>query len=159
MKKNSLKAVLFKGVALVFLIYIIFIPIFYIIAIKKITNGLLCFILPNILRLLLVVLAGVYMRKKSKEVLLKDIQHTKIYFIVTAFLVAISIMLFLLGVDRDIYGTITATIGIFDMKNVFFIISWEQIFGNHFIFSSLICLLIIFFCKPNMVTKSEVESI
>lgn len=140
--KHNLLIVLLRCFVYVFIVYLIFAPIFYI---YNLTGLNWIFIIANIIRFFAILLVGVFYRRKNSSILMSNRKLSVLF----CTLSGLSILLHLVGIPQILYGVLTSTLNIYDIfaDNLFFSVLFEQLFGNHLITSFLICATVVFF-KP-----------
>ena len=141
--KNKLITTLLRSLLCVIGIYLLFIPIFYFY--NFIYTSPIIFIVANVIRFVLIVLAGVFLSRKN-NIELKSSRGLSIIFCVLS---GVSILLSFEGISQKLYGTFAATLDIYHKlsNSLFSVILIEQLLDNHLITSFLICSTLIFF-KP-----------
>ena len=141
--KNKLITTLLRSLLCVIGIYLLFIPIFYFY--NFIYTSPIIFIVANVIRFVLIVLAGVFLSRKN-NIELKSSRGLSIIFCVLS---GVSILLSFEGISQKLYGTFAATLDIYHKlsNSLFSVILIEQLLNNHLITSFLICSTLIFF-KP-----------
>ena len=124
-------------------IYLLCTPIFYFY--DFINSSPIIFIVANVIRFILIVLVGVFLNRKNNI----ELESSRRLFIIFCALSGLSILLSFAGIPQILYGTLTATLDIYDKlsNNLFALVLIEQLLDNHLITSFLICLTLIFF-KP-----------
>lgn len=136
--KHSILAILLRCFISVFVVYLIFTPIFFIYNL----NGFhWIFIIANIIQMFAILWIGVFYRRKNSSIRNKKLS------VLFCVLIGLSILLHLVGIPQTVYGVLTATLGIYDRfaDNLFFIVLLERLFDNYLITSFLICSTIVFF--------------
>ena len=141
--KNKLITTLLRSLLCVIGIYLLFIPIFYFY--NFIYTSPIIFIVANVIRFVLIVLAGVFLSRKN-NIELKSSRGLSIIFCVLS---GVSILLSFEGISQKLYGTFAATLDIYHKlsNSLFSVILIEPLLNNHLITSFLICSTLIFF-KP-----------
>ena len=141
--KNKLITTLLRSLLCVIGIYLLFIPIFYFY--NFIYTSPIIFIVANVIRFVLIVLAGVFLSRKN-NIELNSSRRLSIIFCVLS---GVSILLSFEGISQKLYGTFAATLDIYHKlsNSLFSVILIEQLLNNHLITSFLICSTLIFF-KP-----------
>ena len=140
--KNKLITTLLRSLLCVIGIYLLFIPIFYFY--NFIYTSPIIFIVANVIRFVLIVLAGVFLSRKNNIEL-----SSRGLSIIFCVLSGVSILLSFEGISQKLYGTFAATLDIYHKlsNSLFSVILIEQLLDNHLITSFLICSTLIFF-KP-----------
>ena len=141
--KNKLITTLLRSLLCVIGIYLLFIPIFYFY--NFIYTSPIIFVVANVVRLVLIVLVGVFLSRKN-NIELNSSRRLSIIFCVLS---GVSILLSFEGISQKLYGTFAATLDIYHKlsNSLFSVILIEQLLNNHLITSFLICSTLIFF-KP-----------
>lgn len=143
MMKNKLITTLLRSLLYVTGIYLLFTPIFYFY--NFIYPSPIIFVVANVVRLVLIVLVGVFLSRKN-NIELNSSRRLSIIFCVLS---GVSILLSFEGISQKLYGTFAATLDIYHKlsNSLFSVILIEQLLNNHLITSFLICSTLIFF-KP-----------
>ena len=143
MMKNKLITTLLRSLLYVIGIYLLFTPIFYFY--NFIYPSPIIFVVANVVRLVLIVLVGVFLSRKN-NIELNSSRRLSIIFCVLS---GVSILLSFEGISQNLYGTFAATLDIYHKlsNSLFSVILIEQLLNNHLITSFLICSTLIFF-KP-----------
>ena len=141
--KNKLITTLLRSLLYVIGIYLLFTPIFYFY--NFIYPSPIIFVFANVVRLVLIVLVGVFLSRKN-NIELNSSRRLSIIFCVLS---GVSILLSFEGISQKLYGTFAATLDIYHKlsNSLFSVILIEQLLNNHLITSFLICSTLIFF-KP-----------
>lgn len=141
--KNKLITTLLRSLLYVIGIYLLFTPIFYFY--NFIYPSPIIFVVANVVRLVLIVLVGVFLSRKN-NIELNSSRRLSIIFCVLS---GVSILLSFEGISQKLYGTFAATLDIYHKlsNSLFSVILIEQLLNNHLITSFLICSTLIFF-KP-----------
>ena len=141
--KNKLITTLLRSLLYVIGIYLLFTPIFYFY--NFIYPSPIIFVVANVVRLVLIVLVGVFLSRKN-NIELNSSRRLSIIFCVLS---GVSILLSFEGISQKLYGTFAATLDIYHTlsNSLFSVILIEQLLNNHLITSFLICSTLIFF-KP-----------
>ena len=141
--KNKLTTTLLRSILYVIGIYLLFTPIFYFY--NFIYPSPIIFVVANVVRLVLIVLVGVFLSRKNNI----ELNSSRRLSIIFCFLSGVSILLYFEGISQKLYGTFAATLDIYHKlsNSLFSVILIEQLLNNHLITSFLICSTLIFF-KP-----------
>ena len=129
--KNKLITTLLRSLLCVIGIYLLFIPIFYFY--NFIYTSPIIFIVANVIRFVLIVLAGVFLSRKN-NIELNSSRRLSIIFCVLS---GVSILLSFEGISQKLYGTFAATLDIYHKlsNSLFSVILIEQLLNNHLITS------------------------
>lgn len=148
--KRNLLSILLKCFISVFIVYLIFTPIFYIY--NKLVGSVWIFIIASTIQFLTIIFVGIFFRRKNSSILINNNNQ----FMLFCFLSGLSIFLHCMEIPETLYLVLTSTLGIYDIfaDNLFFIILIEQLFDNYLITSFLICSTIVFF-KPFKKVKAQ----
>lgn len=143
MTQNKLITTLLWSLLSVIGIYLLITPIFYFYNLNDLLP--IIFVVAGVIRFILIVLVAVFLSRKN-NIELKSSRRLSIIFCALS---GLSILLSFAGIPQILYGTLTATLDIYDKlsNNLFSIILIEQLLNNHLITSFLICSTFIFF-KP-----------
>ena len=137
-------------------IYLLCTPIFYFYSFTN--SSPIIFIVANVIRVILIVLVGVFLSRKN-NIELKSSRRLSIIFCALS---GLSILLSFAGIPQKLYGTLAATLDIYDKlsNNLGSVILIEQLLNNHLITSFLICSTLIFF-KPfdKQIRKKQFSSV
>lgn len=148
LEHKPLNIILLKCFGSILVVYLLFIPVFYIYN-RNSNIPDWYFILANIIKFISIILVGVYIRKKNKDIIIKYQLQSKIYSVIILSGLALWGGLYLCNIPQKIYGIFASTIGLYDttLDNLFFVVFVEQLFFKYFIASFLICSAVIFI-KP-----------
>ena len=137
-------------------IYLLCTPIFYFYSFTN--SSPIIFIVANVIRVILIVLVGVFLSRKNNI----ELNSSRRLSIIFCALSGLSILLSFAGIPQKLYGTLAATLDIYDKlsNNLGSVILIEQLLNNHLITSFLICSTLIFF-KPfdKRIRKKQFSSV
>lgn len=155
-KQASLRAVLLPCILSVVLVYTVFFPAFYAVAsfdrALQAAQGALPGVLNlalAVLRLVAIVFAGVFLRKKSEAALHACGARRRTACAVIACLLFVSLVLMLSNVTSYFYAMAGGWMGIDSGATpLFFFLVWEQFARGYLLPSIFLCMAIVFFRTP-----------
>ena len=134
--------ILLRAFISVIIVYLIFMPIFFMYNFY----GLSWIYIPaTAIRFITIAFLGIWYGKKYNNII--DINKYKTMQLFAFIGLASWIFLHLFGVQDKIFGTLSSSLGIYDILDdrLFLYILWEQLLHSHLITNFLICISIVFF--------------
>lgn len=150
LKKNPLNVLVLKSICSIIILYLLFVPVYYIMIdyhISKQDNVIWDSILVALVRVVFIILTGIYIRKKSNSILSKYKEQKKLYTHGILKLIGIYIVLYFLEIPEKMYRIIITITDVDEMApaRLFLPVLCEQLFGSYLLLSILVCLIIVFF--------------
>lgn len=150
-KKNPLNVLFLKCILSIVVIYLLFVPVYYIITnyhILKGDNFSWDFVIVGVLRAIFVILLGLFIRKKNNGIFLEYKKQRKIYANIILWAIPIYVILYLLEIPETLYWTIFTNIENMALDSLFLLVLCEQLLRSYLLLSILLCLVIVFWDKP-----------
>lgn len=100
----------------------------------------------NIIQLLSVVIAGLVIGIRNKNLIIENKHSAKKYFIVSLIGIAVVLLMIFSEIYSDLYYTTAELLHVFD-KAPLLVICWEQLMNGKFLFELLLCIALCFVHK------------
>lgn len=158
MEHNALLIQLKKIFVSILLLFLCSIPVFFLM-VSLDTNAYI-YMSARILRFLLVIVIGCFIRKRNQKILNTEMLKMKFDYLILGIII-ISLLLHYTNITPSLYGSISYSIGVYNLETtpLFLAVLWEQLFSGDLYWSILLCLSIVFLDCPTPIARKYGEII